>query len=295
MDWTVRHRQLEFIICVTRPHLLKARSRQWAVLFDSIFYSRDAGNGPRSSPTYFKLYDVITRSMNTCLVASQIRDTSSGTMVATMVAVVVVGVGAFYHYILVAGDAILLYLRAWKYSGLSHNSMSRKRTASMMMTTSSTLELQGIPARRPNSNQMLRVGLVATADTAMEETTVHAQARSDGSVDEDIRAFFTAPVVSSRDLEVVGPSATKALLDVVDLMETRGADLYLEYKANKKRQDGRLGSNISSVEDDETENGVTGEEDSDPLSGIDARSYQTALLNIAKEQNTIVHLGTGTG
>lgn len=123
-------------------------------------------------------------------------------------------------------------------------------------------------------------------------------------VEDDIRAFFTAPVVSSADIELVGPSVTKAMENVIELMETRGPELYLEYKTKKKKnQDDRSSSKKSNDcadddgEPDAGDGAGAGEEDYDPsiFEGIDPRSYQTALLKIAREQNTIVHLGTGTG
>jgi hypothetical protein len=135
---------------------------------------------------------------------------------------------------------------------------------------------------------------VSEVDTTMQEEATVTRANEtsrDDAVDNDIRAFFTSPVVSSSDVELVGPSVTRALEEVVQLMETKKPALYSDYKANSKKDDGRSDAK-KSVNDD-----GSCEEEYDPsrLEGIDPRTYQMALLNIAKKKNTIVHLGTGTG
>lgn len=133
--------------------------------------------------------------------------------------------------------------------------------------------------------------------TAKESSTPSKKTNKGDGVDEDIRAFFTSPVVSSSDVALVGPSVTRSLEEVVVLMETKGPKLYTEYKANKTKNQYRSASKKKGENDDGTKNDKPTEEDYDPscLEGTDPRSYQMALLNIAKKQNTIVHLGTGTG
>jgi len=104
--------------------------------------------------------------------------------------------------------------------------------------------------------------------------------------------FFTAPAIAEKDLEEQGPKINGAIEKVIDLMKTKGASAYLEYKAKQKEK-----TLITNKKNDDKDS-CTDEEDKvvgDSLNAFDPRSYQTALLEIAKQRNTIVHLGTGSG
>lgn len=106
-----------------------------------------------------------------------------------------------------------------------------------------------------------------------------------GMMDDEqrVKAFFLASPVSPKELKEVGPHVEKALTSIVEQMEEQGPAMYQRFQAQQKR-----------IETQQKEDAATVEESTDALQ-VDPRSYQRALLEIAKKENTIVHLGTGTG
>lgn len=105
--------------------------------------------------------------------------------------------------------------------------------------------------------------------------------------------FFTAPAVAEKDLKDHEPRIQNAIEKIIDLMESKGARAYLEYKAKQKEKTMTTNKKNNGKDSCADEEDTT--VDGDSLIRCDPRSYQTALLEIAKQQNTIVHLGTGSG
>lgn len=113
-------------------------------------------------------------------------------------------------------------------------------------------------------------------------------------VEQDIVQFFTGSCVLQDDLGQHGPAVLSALEAIVDQMEARGEEMYLEHKTKKKVES--LSNSNPTFPADKKASGLHANQiDPSIMDRIDPRSYQTALLNIAVKQNTIVHLGTGTG
>jgi len=141
-----------------------------------------------------------------------------------------------------------------------------------------------LPIDRASDNTDNTVVDVMKSDQSANPTIDTASANK---TDKMVLNFFTAPAITERYLEEQGPQVEGAVKQVVELMETKGAEAYLEYKKRKKERAKSL--QTSKKKEDSTVVDTTARIESDP------RSYQTALLEIARKQNTIVHLGTGTG
>ena len=157
------------------------------------------------------------------------------------------------------------------------------------------------PPRRTDTVPV--VDTTTTRITPMEEEE-EATAAAAEVVDEDIKRFFTAPVISKEQLEAIGPSVEKAIDKVVDFIESdlnAACAKYQDVKNAEAAAAAAKRSNMNATNDDDTTNTDTADastrtpDATNMLNSVDPRSYQTALLNIAKKQNTIVHLGTGTG
>lgn len=141
-----------------------------------------------------------------------------------------------------------------------------------------------LPMDRASGNTDNTVVDVMKRDQSSNPTIDTASANK---TDKTVLNFFTAPAITERYLEEQGPQVEGAVEQVVEVMETKGAEAYLEYKKQKKERAKSL--QTSKKKEDSTVVDTTAGIGSDP------RSYQTALLEIARQQNTIVHLGTGTG
>jgi RNA polymerase-interacting CarD/CdnL/TRCF family regulator len=106
------------------------------------------------------------------------------------------------------------------------------------------------------------------------------------SVDRDIWKFLTTSDVTPADLKTYGPHIERKLNEIIDLMESADSTFVKQF------------SNATSKEtsyNNKKEATSVATYDEALLEGLDVRSYQQALLEIAIHQNTIVHLGTGTG
>ena len=100
-------------------------------------------------------------------------------------------------------------------------------------------------------------------------------------VDRDVCKFFSQSPVSLQEVEEFRPQVEARIEHVAELLESKDAlRLYKEYLEKKKDEDPVEQQPIVDV-------------DEDFLSLPDPRSYQTALLERAKQENIIVHLGTG--
>ena len=105
--------------------------------------------------------------------------------------------------------------------------------------------------------------------------------------------FFSADVVTTNDQDNHEPTIKRALEKVIHMLNSKGANHYLDYKVRKKQKEENFTMNFEgecNPWSEEVDNGV-----GDSSTWCDLRSYQTFLLEIAKERNTIVHLASGTG
>jgi hypothetical protein len=106
------------------------------------------------------------------------------------------------------------------------------------------------------------------------------------SVDRDIWKFLTTSDITPTDLKTYGPYIERKLNEVIDLMKSADSSYVKQFsKATSKQTSCNNKKEATSV--------VTYDETL--LEGLDVRSYQQALPEIAIHNNTIVHLGTGTG
>jgi hypothetical protein len=100
--------------------------------------------------------------------------------------------------------------------------------------------------------------------------------------DWDVRSFFLKPPASAEELEQLAPDMETRLGGVVEQMEQENCcRIYQECQKKILRDVEQTSDLVEDVDVDCTQ--------------IDPRSYQLALLERAKHENTIVHLGTGTG
>lgn len=111
-------------------------------------------------------------------------------------------------------------------------------------------------------------------------------------VDTITARFFTASSTNKIDLDEKEPLVAAAIVKVLELMDNKGADAYLEYKKYRKEKASISRRKNVSGETRRCKSSLVNQ----PLVvNSERRSYQTALLELAKKQNIIVHLGTGTG
>ena len=103
--------------------------------------------------------------------------------------------------------------------------------------------------------------------------------------DDDVRSFFLKPPVSQEELEQVVPVVEARLEQVLQRVE--GEDDILRFYQEFLQQE----KNSLSKENSDSTEVLTDMEDRQ----LDPRSYQQALLERAKTENIIVHLGTGAG
>jgi hypothetical protein len=142
---------------------------------------------------------------------------------------------------------------------------------------------------------------MANDDEMMIDASIGELQKSDD--DGDVRSFFLSKPVSRHDQRIVGPSVTRALEQAVALMEEKGVQAYLEFQEKEKELREQRNKGVVSGKETPTsisrEGSPTGSVESNESGSksiaVDPRSYQTALLEIAKRQNSIVHLGTGSG
>jgi hypothetical protein len=106
------------------------------------------------------------------------------------------------------------------------------------------------------------------------------------SVDRDIWQFLTTSDITPSDLETYGPYIERKLNEVIDLMKS-GDSSYVKLLSNAKSKQTSCNNKKESARVDTYDETL--------LESLDVRSYQQALLEIAIYNNTIVHLGTGTG
>jgi hypothetical protein len=136
-----------------------------------------------------------------------------------------------------------------------------------------------------------------------EVTLIHTD-NDDGSVriaDADVWRFFTAPVVSEKEMQVIGPDVVKNLQTIVTELEDPKVGM-AKMVAFQQRKNDSNHNNRYSISQNIDNNSIGNENDEEaeaalqsPDQNWDPRSYQRALLELAKTTNTIVHLGTGTG
>ena len=110
-----------------------------------------------------------------------------------------------------------------------------------------------------------------------------------GEGDDDVLSFFLKPSVSPEELDQIVPVVTARLEHVLQRVE--GEDDVLRFYKDCQQQEKKSPPeemDSASIED-ECVDEMEDEYQRDP------RPYQQALLQRAKTENIIVHLGTGSG
>lgn len=118
-------------------------------------------------------------------------------------------------------------------------------------------------------------------------------------IDADVWRFFTAPVVSDKEIQVIGPDVATNLQNIVTELEDPELGIARMMAFQQQKNNGSSRGHYAFSDEIENAN-ENDEEDAQvavqsPDQNWDPRSYQRALLELAKTTNTIVHLGTGTG
>jgi len=130
-------------------------------------------------------------------------------------------------------------------------------------------------------------------DQQEQEQQQHDDDGGDADAD-DVRAFYMSKPISDEELDAIEPRVVDALRGVLKKWDREGGKALLEEirrqeqaaRDRKARKSKEVLGHFAGLRGDGGGNGG--------ISG-DARNYQTALLRIAKRENVIVHLGTGTG
>ena len=119
----------------------------------------------------------------------------------------------------------------------------------------------------------------------MSIVVVCAIMNDDDGDGDDVRDFFLKAPISQAELDSVGSAVQTNLERVIERMEVQD-NLYQQYRQPETINNDTLNDlemlNESCCCCDQEQQ-------------LDPRSYQLALLEQAKRENTIVHLGTGAG
>jgi primosomal protein N' len=149
----------------------------------------------------------------------------------------------------------------------------------------------GMAATRDDLTKKVETALIAEPAKATREKEGPLEEEDD---DDDINAnivydeeqFFQAPSICGEELKQASTRICAAFQVPLDMLEQGGFAAYCKYlkerAQTKKREDVTQKERMAQILEEATIQG-------------DPREYQRVLFEIAKERNTIIHLGTGYG
>jgi ERCC4-related helicase/dsRNA-specific ribonuclease len=147
--------------------------------------------------------------------------------------------------------------------------------------------------KQQTDNNESSTDIYADADSLLErmDSTDSSTGRQPGRrihrlTREDVRAFYTRPVVSRDEIDRVRPFVEAQLDKALSLIESLGGDVFRQHEETRRKQER---DRIEQEKKEEQANLQALVVQGDP------RQYQKALLAMARRENVIVHLGTGMG